>query len=106
MNKINRGAAAALTALMALPAGAAVAEALPAQTQAVPPASSYAELLEPIPNASERLRLADAAAATAQPELILAQYNVHDHHHQWRRWRRRHFRHHHHHHHHHHHNHY
>ena len=54
MDKTKRGAAAALTALMALPAGAAVAHAAPNATQAVPPAASYAELLEPIPNATER----------------------------------------------------
>ena len=104
MEKTKSGAAAALTALLALPAGAAVAHAAPAPTQALPPAASYAELLEPIPNASERLRLADAEAASAAPRMILAQYDVHNHHHhyyrRWRRYRR------HHHHHHHHHNHY
>jgi hypothetical protein len=99
MDKIKRGAAAALTALLALPAVSAVAHATP--TYAVAPAASYAELLEPIPNASERLRLADAESANEQPKLILAQY-YHHHHHHWRRWRRRHYHHHHHHHHHHH----
>ena len=97
MDKTKRGAAAALTALMALPAGAAVAHAAPNATQAVPPAASYAELLEPIPNATERLRLSNEEAATDQPKLILAQYAAPHHHHHWRRWRRRHYHHHHHH---------
>ncbi len=68
------GAAAALTAAPALAASAAPAPA-------VPVAASYAELLAPIPNAVERLKLADAEAQAQQPKLIEAQYYAHHHHH-------------------------
>jgi hypothetical protein len=67
------GAAAALTASPTL---AAVDHA-----PAVPVAASYAELLTPIPNAVERLRLADAEAQAQPPQLIEAQYRAHHHHH-------------------------
>ena len=65
-------------------------------------ARSYAELLDPIPNALALLRAADAAQASAgvaepgsngDPNVKVAQYHHHHHHHH---------RHHHHHHHHHH----
>ncbi|WP_293366699.1 hypothetical protein [Phenylobacterium sp.] len=68
------GAAAALTALPALAAPAS-------QASAVPVAASYSELLTPIPNAVERLKLADAEWQTQQPRLIEAQYVAHHHHH-------------------------
>jgi hypothetical protein len=67
--------AAALAAVPAL-AGATP----PASEPAVPVAATYAELLNPIPNASERLQRADAQAE-ARPELIEAQYVAHHHHH-------------------------
>ncbi len=109
------GAAVALTAAPAL---AAPADHAPA----VPVASSYAELLTPIPNAVERLRMAEAEAQAQPPQLIEAQYMAHHHHHHHhhhsRRWYMRHGyywnngawglrprpHHHHHHHHYHHHN--
>jgi hypothetical protein len=77
------GAAVALTAAPAL--------ATPAdQAPAIPVAASYAELLTPIPNAVERLKLADAEAQAQQPRLIEAQFIVphhhHHHHHHNRRW--------------------
>ncbi|MDB5483341.1 MAG: hypothetical protein JWO83_4394 [Caulobacteraceae bacterium] len=91
--------AAAISALVALPAAAAE----PASVS-VPQAQSYAELLDPIPNAAERLRLADTQEEP-RARLIEAQYypspaDHHHHHHHWRR-HRRHYHHHHHHHHHH-----
>lgn len=110
------GAAAALVAAPAL--------ATP-NTAPVAPAASYAELLDPIPNAVERLRIADAQDAAQPPRLIKAQYDAHHHHHHHhhhshhnRRWYHQHGyvwlggawvlrpppRHHHHHHHHHHNN--
>ena len=94
--------AAAISALVALPAAAAE----PSSAPAVPQAQSYAELLDPIPNAAERLRLADAQEEP-RARLIEAQYypaptdhHHHHHHHHWRRhhWRRTHHHHHHHHH--------
>jgi hypothetical protein len=75
------GVAAAAGAMIAAPAGAAPGSALAA--------SSYADLLSPIPNASELLRLDDAARG--EPVLIPAQYYHHHYH--------RHYHHHHHHHH-------
>ena len=96
--------------------------ATPATAQPIPAAVSYADLLEPVPNAMERLTEADDAAR-GNAHLIPAQYQVdgpqrHDHHHHhhhhsrsWYRangyvwnggtWVRRPIHHHHHHHHHH-----
>ena len=65
---------------------------------ALPQAQSYAELLDPVPDAVALLRADDLAVArAAQPEVMLAQYHHHHHHHH--RYRR-HYHHHHHHHHH------
>jgi hypothetical protein len=84
------GAAAALAGVPALAAP-------PAAEPAV--AASYAELLEPIPNAVERLKVADAQEAARPPQLIEAQYadqhhhhhnNQHHHHHHNRRWYQQH----------------
>ena len=91
------GVAAAISALVALPAAAE-----PSTAPAVPQAQSYSELLDPIPNAVERLRLADAQEEP-RARLIEAQYypppvDHHHHHHHWRRHRRHHHHHHHHHH--------
>jgi hypothetical protein len=103
-----------LAAAAALTAGPALA---------TPAAQAPAELLTPIPNAVERLQLADAEAQA--PRFIEAQFVVHHHHHHhhhhhrnrrwylqngyyWNNgaWLLRPRPHHHHHHHHHHHNHY
>ncbi|HXW70924.1 MAG TPA: hypothetical protein VEK34_05730 [Methylocella sp.] len=62
---------------------------------------SYAELLQPIPNAVALLTAADAIAgqnASHNPDIQTVQYGYHHHHHH--RWWRRHRHHHHHHHHH------
>ncbi|WP_024510372.1 hypothetical protein [Bradyrhizobium sp. ARR65] len=74
-------------------------------------ANSYAELLEPIPNAAEVLQAMDEqqAAGSGEARVQLAQYyrHHHHHHHHWRRApilvvppHRRFYHHHHHHHHH------
>ena len=76
-------------------------------------ASSYADLLAPVPNAVEALKADDAARAQeAAAEVQLAQYypypypppyyyyRHHHHHHHHRYWRRSYHHHHHHHHHH------
>jgi hypothetical protein len=79
----------------ALAAAPGLAAAPQAMQPAVPVAASYAELLEPIPNAVERLQLADTESAAQPPRLILAQYapapgpvahHHHHHHHHNRRW--------------------
>jgi hypothetical protein len=94
------GAAAALTTMTA-------AQAVPAQDTRVAPATSYRDLLDPIPNALPKL-IADDVRRSETPRTELAQLSVrigrghHHHHHQW--WYRRHHHHHHffgHHHHHH-----
>lgn len=80
-----------LGAAVALAAGLALAETA-AETPAAPVASSYAELLTPIPNAVERLKLSDAYWQAQQPKLIPVQYAAdhhhhhHHHHHHSRRW--------------------
>src|SRR5579859_1728444 len=70
-------------------------------------ANSFAELLEPIPNAASVLKVVDQSqAAPSEANVQLAQYYRHHHHHHhhfWRRYYRERFYHHHHHHHHHHH---
>jgi hypothetical protein len=97
------GAAAALTTMSA--AQSAVAE----PTQNTPP-TSYRDLLEPIPDALNALKIDDAriAASKTQGGEQVAQYHHHHHHHHHHRYYRvvppRYLhRHHHHHHHHHHH---
>jgi hypothetical protein len=68
-----------ITALATAPALGAVAS--PGPSTAAPEAKSYADLLEPIPNAVERLRAADAAEMARPARLIEAQYHHHHHHH-------------------------
>jgi hypothetical protein len=84
------GAAAAVTALSGVQANAAPAQA-----------ASYADLLQPVPNAVSALQ-ADDERRAAEPDarVQLAQYHhhhhfrrTHHHHHHWRR----HYHHHHHH---------
>jgi hypothetical protein len=119
MNKVV-GMVGAVSGLAALD-GAQAAGLESPNTTGLNAARSYAELLEPIPNALAVLRAIDAAEAarTAQEagtdaDVTLVQYH-HHHHNRWRRhhhhhhnrWRRHHHHHHnrwrrHHHHHHHH----
>ena len=93
------GAAAALGTL-------GVAQAAPTLERSdLLKANSFAELLEPIPDAAARLKLVEESQANAEGNVQLAQlyyrrYHHHHHHHHHHFWRR--FRHHHHHHHHHH----
>ena len=79
-----------LGAATALAAGPAAMAAPSFEGPAVPAAASYADLLTPIPNASERLRVAEAEDRmdAQQPQLIEAQYHHHHHHHHHhnRRW--------------------
>jgi hypothetical protein len=80
--------------------GGAQASAAPAigEVSTLQPAQSFAELLDPIPNAEKVLRADDeraAADATEDKPLVVADYYHHHYHHH-------HYHHHHHHHHHHH----
>ncbi|MBV8592773.1 MAG: hypothetical protein JOZ27_00565 [Caulobacteraceae bacterium] len=81
MDKSIFGLTAALGALAALPAAANPSDA---SQPALPRAQSWSELLDPIPNAVEKLQLVNAEDA-AQPRLIEAQYVApvvaHHHHH-------------------------
>ncbi len=90
------GLLGAISSLVALP-GMAVGASASFQP-GVPRAQSFAELLEPIPNAVERLKIADAQDAAPQPRLVEAQYYVlrRYHRHYYRRYyvpyyRRRHY---------------
>jgi hypothetical protein len=112
MDKKIAGLASAISALATM---TAVEAARAQNVTEVLSARSYAELLQPIPNAVALLMAADAVnAARAKGEaeqdrnVKLAQYGYdhHHHHHRWshhhhhHRWYRRHHHHHHHHHHH------
>jgi hypothetical protein len=112
MDKKIAGLLGAVAALSTL--GAAQATPAPGTSDALT-ANSYADLLEPIPNAAKTLQALDeqAPAKSAEGNVQLAQFYRHHHHHHHHHgyYRRgpvivvpgRRFRHHHHHHHHHHH---
>jgi hypothetical protein len=109
------GIVGAVAGLASLDATQGVANASP-NPQGLTEAKSYAELLDPIPNALATLRAADVAAtgqkdeARTSGDVRLAYHHHHHHHHHrfyhhhhhhhW--WRPRRYHHHHHHHHHHH----
>ncbi|HEY1426644.1 MAG TPA: hypothetical protein VGF50_08235 [Caulobacteraceae bacterium] len=86
------GKIATIAGAAALVVAPAIAGATPAAASqpAVPVAATYADLLSPIPNAVERLKIADmqAQTETAQPQLIQAQYYDHHHHHHHNHYRR------------------
>ncbi|MGD0721355.1 MAG: hypothetical protein ABR970_09975 [Roseiarcus sp.] len=89
MDKKILGLIAAVSGLGA--AGGAQADTPPASS--VMDAKSFAELLDPVPDAAAVLRAVDRDDPAARP-VQLAQW--HHHHHRW--WRHRHHHHHHHHH--------
>jgi|SRR6516165_4868515 hypothetical protein len=107
MDKKIVGVVGVISGLASFDGAQAATEAVPG-TNELPAARSYAELLDPIPNALALLMAADAAQASTgladpqaqSPNIKLAQYHHHHHHHY------RHYHHHHHHHYHHHHHHY
>jgi hypothetical protein len=67
-------------AIVVAPALAAPSAAA-AESSGAPAANSYADLLEPIPNATEKLRLADLQEARQPARLIRAGWEHHHHHH-------------------------
>ena len=107
MNKVV-GIVGAVSGLAALDGAQAAALETP-NTTWLTVAKSYAELLEPIPNALAVLRAVDAAeaaqsahAAATDADVTLVQYHHHHHHNRWwrhhhhhNRWWRRHHHHHH-----------
>jgi len=82
-----QGKTATLIGAAALAIAPAFTAPAAAQASPVPLAASYADLLEPVSNAVERLKLADAEADARPAQLIQAQYHHHHHHHQARRGR-------------------
>ncbi|HEV2594194.1 MAG TPA: hypothetical protein VGU01_03230 [Sphingomicrobium sp.] len=68
--------------------------AAPASADPVPPAASYADLLQPVSDAMGRLSADDAARQSAPAQFVEAQYvpggpvnhHHHHHHHHSRRW--------------------
>jgi hypothetical protein len=68
-------------AVAALAAGPALGAPVLPHEPAVPIAASYAELLQPIPDAVARLKLADAEAAQQPARVVPVQYHDHHHHH-------------------------
>lgn len=90
---MDRKTATLIGAAAALAAGPALAAPHGAEAPSTPVVASYAELLEPIPNALERMRMSDAQADARPAQLIDAQYvnhhHHHHHHHHSRRWYQR-----------------
>jgi hypothetical protein len=105
MNKVL-GIVGAVSGLAALDSAQAAGLETP-NTTGLTAAKSYAELLEPIPNALAVLRAVDAAeaargaqATATDADVTLVQYHHHHHHrvrhhHHHNRWWRRHHHHHH-----------
>lgn len=92
MDKTRLGLMGAISSLVALPVSAGAAAP---QDAVVPPAQSFSELLQPIPNAAEKLKVSDAQelAHARGVQLIQAQWHHHHHHHHhhahyYRPWRR------------------
>lgn len=94
-------------ATLALVGGVVPVEAAtaPGQETELKPARSYAELLDPVPNASATLKALETKARAREPaSLEMAQYynygyggygngygyHHHHHHHHWGRWRHHH----------------
>ncbi len=84
MSKTTIGVMGALSAIAAGPAMAAQ----PAPRPAASTAASYAELLQPAPDAVRQLKIAEAEDASRPPRLIKAQFVDHHHHHHHHRARR------------------
>jgi hypothetical protein len=89
---------------LALISGQASAAAPVDQANGLTPARSFAELLDPIPNAANVLRAEDERRADAAPNekpLVVAQYHHHHYYHHHHHYHHHYYHHHHHHHHHH-----
>lgn len=95
MQKTITGLLGAMAALGAL--GVAQAAPTPDPNEALK-ANSFAELLEPIPNAPALLKAMDEKPAAENTVQVAQYYHHHHHHHHHRYWRRYHHHHHHHHH--------
>ena len=95
------GIVGAIAGLVSLDAAQGTATAMP-NPEAPKGARSFAELLDPIPNALAMLRAADSTAPRNQAEqttdVRVAQNHHHHHHHRYVKPKRRHHHHHHHHH--------
>jgi hypothetical protein len=104
MDKKIAGVLAAIG--VAVPMGAAQAAVTPAEVNQAMNATSFAELLNPVPNAAAILKAIDENPSAGTPAGVeLAQYHHHHHrdwrwyhHHHWQQHNHHWFRHHHHHH--------
>ena len=90
---MDKKMAGLLGALGALAAGSPAMAEIPA-LEGVMHAASYADLLQPIPNASALLQASDEAMTEAPAAIVMVQYHHHHHHRYQRRYRRRHHHHH------------
>ena len=91
---MDKKMAGLLGALGALAAGApAMADTL--ALEGVMHAASYADLLQPIPNAGSLLQASDEAMTEDPAAVVMVQYHHHHHHRYHRRYRRHHHHHHH-----------
>ena len=83
MDRTKLGLLGAISSLVALPIGASAAVS---GAPAVPPAQSFSDLLQPIPNAVEKLKVSDAQELANARGVQLIQARWH-HAHYYRRWR-------------------
>jgi hypothetical protein len=95
MGKKIAGLLGAMVTLGALNAAEAAPMPSPAPTDVLS-ANSFADLLEPIPNAVALLQVVDESGpvSSANENIQLAQYHHHHHHHHGRRHRHHHHHHH------------
>jgi hypothetical protein len=91
------------SALALLSGSSAFAASPPDETNMLQPARSFAELLDPIPNAENVLRAENErnrdATVSQEESVVVAQYYHHHHHHHYYHHHHHHYYHHHHHHH-------
>jgi hypothetical protein len=91
------------SALALLSGSSAFAASPPDKTDMLQPARSFAELLDPIPNAENVLRAENErnrdATVSQEESVVVAQYYHHHHHHHYYHHHHHHYYHHHHHHH-------
>ena len=102
MDKSVLGLLGGASALALVSGGGALAAPTPTTEASVQPAQSFAELLDPIPNAVNTLRAQEESGSDllhlAQVVVTTPSYHHHHHHHHHWRWRHHHHHHHHHHH--------
>ena len=103
MDKTLIGLLGGASALALLSGSSAFAASPPDKTDMLQPARSFAELLDPIPNAENVLRAENErnrdATVSQDESVVVTQYYHHHHHHHYYHHHHHHYYHHHHHHH-------